>query len=162
METKQYTTIDRIEKGWPSGEWDGGPDKVQWQDETTKMPCLAVRNSWNGNWCGYVGVSETHQHYGKNYDDVDADVHGGLTFADKCQPSNDESTGICHVPSAGEPDHVWWFGFDCAHGGDYGPGDLKRSQERGYPFTICADEEYRSLSYVKNQCAKLAAQLVAK
>ena len=156
METKEYTFVNRA--GWPSGEWDGEPDKVQWQDGETGLPCMARRNSHSGNWCGYVGVSEGHQYFGKDNDIPNVDVHGGLTFSDACHDSGDEH-GICHVPSTGEPDHVWWFGFDCAHCWDSSPRDLMHANERGYPFTIMSDEEYRTLSYVKNQCASLAKQL---
>lgn len=158
--TKEYTTIDRKALGWPSGEWDGEPDKVQWRDEATGMACLAVRNRRAGNWCGYVGVSPEHPLHGKGYDEAGIfEVHGGLTFADECQPAEDESQGICHVPEPGEPDHVWWFGFDCAHAWDFSPYDKKMEIERGYPFTIMSDQEYRRLDYVKAECRGLAAQL---
>lgn len=159
METKTYTTIDRKSKGWPSGEWDSEPDKVQWQDKKTGLPCLAVRHPSNGHWCGYVGVSEGHRLYGKDYDEVGADVHGGLTFSNSCQPKEKESEGICHVPSPGEPDHVWWFGFDCAHAGDSSPMDLKYEKEKGYPFLRSHEDEYRSLVYVKKECRILAKYL---
>lgn len=157
MRTKEYTTIDRT--GWPSGPWDNEPDKVQWQDEKTGLPCLAVRNRLSGNWCGYVGLSDGHPWYGKDYNSPDVDVHGGLTFAGMCRPGNTEAVGICHVPGPGQPDHVWWFGFDCAHAWDYSPLDVKMAEERGYPFTISHDASYRSLAYVRNECTKLASQL---
>ena len=159
METKTYTTLDRAALGWPSGEWDSEPDKVQWPDADTGLPCLAVRNRHAGNWCGYVGVAEGHPYVGKDYNDTaDLEVHGGLTFANKCQPGQDESHGICHLPGPGEPDHVWWLGFDCAHAWDHSPQDVARSVE-GYPWTIDSDSRYRTLRYVQNQCASLAAQL---
>jgi len=151
-------TIDRDALGWPKGPWDGEPDKVQWPDEATGLPCLAVRNSCRGNWCGYVGIAEGHQHFGKGYSDLDIEVHGGLTFANKCDPAETEATGICHVPGDGEPDHVWWFGFDCAHSWDHSPDDVRRSSE-GYPWTIDPNSSYKSLRYVQNECAKLATQL---
>ena len=149
METKQWTTIDK--KGWPRGEWDEEPDKVQWPDAETGLPCLAVRGP-GGNWCGYVGLAEGHALYGKHYDDVDVRVHGGLTFADACHPGATEATGICHVPSKGEPDHIWWLGFDCAHLGDVSPA-YQPWRYSGY------DEWYKNLSYVQRQCAFLAKQL---
>lgn len=87
MDTKAYTTIDRAALGWPSGEWDSEPDKLQWPDEATGLPCLAVRHASLGHWCGYVGVPPEHPWAGHTYDsDVEVDVHGGLTFADACQP----------------------------------------------------------------------------
>lgn len=57
--------------------------------------------------CGYVDVPATHPMHGKHYDDVDVDVHGGLTYSEK------------------EGD-VWRFGFDTAHFGD---GPVERSEE---------------------------------
>ena len=73
-----------------------------------------------GAWCGYVGVSEGHRDFGNEHADYRA--HGGLTFADFCQPDESEECGICHVPDPGEPDRVWWLGFDCSHAGDDMPG----------------------------------------
>lgn len=43
--------VDRT--GWGSGPWDNEPDRLEWKDEKTSMPCLMVRNDM-GNWCGYV------------------------------------------------------------------------------------------------------------
>lgn len=158
METKEYRTIDRASLGWPSGVWDSEPDKVQWPDEVTGFPCLAVRNSRRGNWCGYVGVNSSHPLFEKEYSGCDLNVHGGLTFADKCYPRDTEAEGICHVPGEGEPHDIWWFGFDCAHSWDHSPEDVRRSSE-GYPWTLDIRSQYRTLAYVKNECAKLAEQL---
>lgn len=169
MESKEWTTIDRAALRWPSGPWDGEPDKAQWQDEATGLPCLAVRHSRSGHWCGYVGVTEGHPFHGKHYDncslpesdDRDStyiDVHGGLTFSNSCQPGETEATGVCHTPAPGEPDHVWWLGFDCAHSGDHGPQDAVYEIERPESYWQ-RDGEYRDLSYVKSECRKLAAQI---
>jgi hypothetical protein len=163
METKEYRTIDK--SAWPRGPWDQEPDKVQWKDEATGLPCLIVRAP-HGGLCGYVGLAEGHQYFGKGYDDVPVEVHGGLTFADKCQPHASEEKGICHVPGPGEADHVWWFGFDCAHAGDRNPAYeyLLAGQKDRYPHHCPWNEsgydEYRDLTYVKSQVAALARQLV--
>lgn len=161
METKTYTTIDRKAAEWPSGVWDTEPDKVQWPDAATGLPCLAVRNRHSGNWCGYVGLPPEHPLHGKGYDDlgIDVDVHGGLTFSDKCRPGENEAQGICHVPGPGEPDHVWWLGFDCAHCCDYSPRDVHYAATKGWPFTLDHNSSYRTLRYVQRQCANLAKQL---
>lgn len=155
METKEYTTIDR--SGWPSGEWDGEPDKVQWQDEETGLPCLAVRNR-SGAWCGYVGVAEGHPWFKQSYDDVLVECHGGPTFSDFCQPHTSEADSICHVPGVGEPDRIWWIGFDCNHGYDWTPRSAMMERDRGYPFTRAVCEVYRTLQYVKNECRSIACQ----
>ncbi len=145
--------------GWPKGEWQSEPDKIQWADEATGLPCLIVRGP-HGGLCGYVGLSEDHAYFGKGYDDVPVEVHGGLTFADKCHPGEDESKGICHLPGPGEPDHVWWLGFDCAHAGDHSPAYEKY-------FKSCSWEadghyQYRDVAYVKGQVTALARQLASQ
>lgn len=163
MKTITYTTIDRT--GWPSGEWDNEPDKVQWQDEATGLPCLAVRNRHAGNWCGYVGVTQSHPAFMKEYDSVRVgddewpEVHGGLTYADLCQPENHESRGICHVPDPDEPDHVWWLGFDCAHFRDASPRDYMLERDLGGIWSVEPDQTYRRLAYVQAECRSLARQL---
>lgn len=165
METRQWTTIDREKQGWPSGAWDGEPDKVQWQDEATGLPCIAVRHPTSGHWCGYVGVAEGHPYFEKGYRDdaVSADVHGGITYADFCQPHGDEEgKGICHIAAPGEPDRVWWLGFDCAHSGDHGPRDAAYARDRSEEcFSLRWRGTYKALGYVKNQCANLAEQIKA-
>jgi len=136
---------------WSKGEWDDEPDKVQWTDEETGLVCLAKRNPHMGNWCGYVGVAPEHPMYGKDYNDVDADVHGGLTYADSCQEGPLEMT-ICHIPESGSPDHLWWLGFDCGHADDVSPNPLMKYHSlRG---------TYKTLDYVREQCKELAKQLV--
>lgn len=63
--THTYHTIPRETKlAWGDGAWVDEPDKAQWQDETTGLPCLLVRNP-GGALCGYVGVYPTHPYHGK-------------------------------------------------------------------------------------------------
>lgn len=167
MSDRVYATIDKT--GWGQGPWQHEPDKVQWKDEPTGLDCLAVRGP-GGHWCGYVGVPEGHALHGVDYDDayrvaakakgIDPDrwyehdllgVHGGLTFAAHCADGPEE-TSICHVPAPGEPDHVWWLGFDCAHSGDTSP---KYDAEYGGAFR----GHYRTLDYVRAEVTSLARQI---
>jgi hypothetical protein len=146
--------------GWFPGPWDGEPDKAHWKDAATGMDCLAVRNGHSGHWCGYVAVQESHPAFGKDYDDVDAEAHGGLTFADFCHETKDPGAGICHVPYPGDPDRVWWLGFDCAHAWDYSPADFMRAQTRSEShWRVRDDTTYKTLDFVKDNCRELAAQL---
>lgn len=109
-----------------------------------------------GHWCGYVAVPPGHPLHGKDYDAVGADVHGGLTYANQC------SGDICHVPAPGEPDDVWWFGFDCAHCWDFRPGHAALMESVGIPTPDWDREEvYRDLAYVRAECESLAEQLVS-
>lgn len=150
METKSYTNVDR--EGWPPGPWDGEPDKLQWPDTATGLPCLAVRHPQYGHWCGYVGVPPGHPWYGVDWSEPCVEVHGGLTFANRCQEGFDEGRGVCHV-APGEPE-PYWLGFDCAHAWDESPQDAAR-------WGINKYGEYRTLDYVQQQCGSLAAQIAA-
>jgi hypothetical protein len=161
MEAKEYRTIDK--STWGPGAWQDEPDKAQWQDPATGLPSLIVRSVTGGNLCGYVGITEAHPLFGKDYSDMDEDfdVHGGLTFSAACSPHESEETGICHVPGPGESDHVWWFGFDCGHAFDVMPAMVAHLRRLGHelpPFCL-RDEVYRDLAYVKAQVAGLALQL---
>ena len=162
MKTKTYSTIDR--SSWPSGPWDGEPDKIQWPDAATGLPCLAVRNPTYGHWCGYVGLPPGHPLHGVDTDDIDnivSGVHGGINYTDLCFRTQDaeESVGICHVPSPGEPEHVWWVGFDCAHALDASPFTVRNMRDLMLQPVLPAT--YRTLAYVQDNCASLAAQLAA-
>lgn len=159
METKEYRYVDKSK--WGRGEWQDEPDKIQWTDEDTGLPCLVVRGP-SGALCGYVGVSEGHRFFGKEYSSGDYDseeyrqspgslleAHGGITFSDFCRESPDHR-GICHIPGPGEPDRVWWLGFDCAHYGDHCP-----AFDRGFSH----ESDYKNLFYVQSECRSLAQQL---
>ena len=146
METRVYHTMDRQKLAWPPGPWQDEPDKEQFEDPTTGFPCLINRNHM-GSLCGYIGVDDGHPWYQADYDDVDAEVHGGLTYSAFCQDELDEAHAICHVPGPGEPDKLWWLGFDCAHWQDITPHML---QYPGYPFgdSDMFPSSYKSFEYM--------------
>jgi len=145
MRAQQWSFFDK--SSWAVGPWQSEPDKAQWTDEGSGLPCLIVRAKGSGSLCGYVGISSTHPFFGKCYSDLDLDVHGGLTFASKCMEDNKEQ-GVCHIVEMGEDDDVWWFGFDCAHAGDYVP-----------QYGLDDISNYRDWAYLRAQCAQLAEQL---
>lgn len=155
METLEYRTIDK--SAWPRGPWDNEPDKMQWQDEATGLPCLIVRGP-SGALCGYVGVPEGHKWHGQDYDNCEPcpDVHGGLTFASACYHSDDPGQHVCHIPAPGEPDDVWWLGFDCAHIWDR--SGMAWEAETGRSIAGSQDV-YRDVAYVQREVAKLAVQV---
>lgn len=133
------------------GPWQGEPNRVEW--EHAGLPCIAHRGPV-GSWCGYVGLSPGHPLHGKTYNTVHEmlphlSVHGGLTYSETC------SGCICHVPKPGEPDDLWWLGFDCAHAWDYCP----RTASLGYAPRY--DEHYWTLAEVQEETNRLAEQLVA-
>lgn len=162
---------------WGPGPWTAEPDKVQWADAGTGLPCLA-RRAFYGHWCGYVGLPPGHPLYGLDRDACAVrpdpcarrdcahcpaallDVHGGLTYSGACEPLEDEALSLCHRPSPGEPDQVWWLGWDCAHADDYSPGLAALCRASGMEPTMMGT--YRTLCYVQTECAQLARQLDAR
>lgn len=94
-----------------------------------------VFNNLVGHRCGYVGVNEDHILYKTNYDELDGlieGVHGGLTFSDF----------LNHI---GINDNLWYFGYDCGHG-----GDKNKFNKSGVE---------RTLDFCKMNCELLADQL---
>jgi len=146
---------------WKDGPWNNEPDKAQWV--YNGLDCLIVRNHY-GALCGYVGVPESSQYFEKHYDQVheaiDLDVHGGLTFANKCRPHPEgDHKGICHIEEGAANKTVWWLGFDCAHAWDYSPRDSERENENPI-FRQNPEDIYRNFSYVKTEVEYLARQLL--
>jgi len=144
-ELRDSYKIDRT--GWASGPWDGEPDRIDFTH--AGLNCLMLR-ARSGHWCGYAGLPPTHKLHGKDYWGVDVDCHGGLTYADAC------AGNICHVPAPGEPEHLWWFGFDCHHSNDMAPED---TTERMRQFAWGRGGSYRDAGYVRRQTERLAEQL---
>jgi hypothetical protein len=151
---------------WGDGPWQNEPDKLQWKTKSG-LPGLIVRNH-AGAWCGYAGVDKTHPLYGVWYgekaevlDGVSPEskfeVHGGITYSDHCQGH------ICHVPEPGEPDDVFWYGFDCGHCNDFMPAH-EAAMGTYLPvrlrFVASRMYTYRDVEFVKAEVEKLAAQLV--
>ena len=66
---------------------------------------------------GYVAVHPEHPMHGKDYNDVDVDVHCGLTFGDSAkvvkQWKDIEYIGFNSIDEV--PDNYWVFGFDTMH-----------------------------------------------
>lgn len=184
MKTLTYDHRREERESWGEGPWIDEPDKMQWLDEDTGLPCLAVRSPL-GAWCGYVGVSEGHPLFHKSYTEIYGDsiyddddnyvgegepladirVHGGLTFGGFCVEDGKEH-GICHVVEPGENDRVFWHGFDCSHAGDLSPGllasDRKAGIERSMNESLFGEpDEYRTIEYAHAMTTSLARQLAA-
>ena len=155
--------------------WENEPDRVEFRYKG--FPCLIVRNQ-GGSLCGYAGVPPSHSLHGKtchstfpesNFDKKidDIEIHGGVTFTGACQ----EDGPICHKPEPGEPDNVWWVGFDCAHYGDFMPHmddpdtDLQKSlypdedMRKARAREKLSYSKYRNIAYVKNEIRRLVKQL---
>lgn len=132
----------------PDGPWHQEPDHLDFRSPED-VPCILHRNNM-GAWCGYVAVAPGHPWHGKDYGDVGPEVHGGLTYSERCAGE------ICHVPQSGESDDVWWLGFDCIHSGDLSLHDVAEGRveyHNGYWLT-----SYKTIAYVQAETLKLASQ----
>ncbi len=138
-------TIDKSK--WGPGPWQDEPDHVAF--EHAGYSCIVHRGP-AGGLCGYVAVPPGHPWHGMDYNEVPADVHGGLTYGGKCEGA------ICHVPKSGEPDNVFWIGFDTAHSGDVSPAFRRLSAA----FTDPRDS-YKTMAYVTSETKRLAEQACA-
>jgi hypothetical protein len=110
MQPTEERYIDKSD--WGPGPWQEEPDRIEWRSHG--LPCLIVRQKHHGALCGYVGVPEGHPCFGAEGFSGEPDyldVHGGITFG----APRVAGSKICHVAQPGEPEHVYWLGFDCAH-----------------------------------------------
>lgn len=140
---------------WGEGPWQAEPDIAEWRARGSALPRLGVRGPMGG-WCGYVGLPPGHPLHGKSWGDAAVEVHGvhgGITYGDACAGL------VCHAPLEGEPEHVWWLGFDCAHAWDFTPGLAATVRRVSGAREMAEHETYRTLAYVAREIEKLAAQL---
>lgn len=121
---------------WPRGEWNDEPDFEDWTDKSTGLACAIRRGIHGGHLCGYVGVPAGHRAFGESGWESSVirnlDVHCGVTFAQTLD------------------DGLHWIGFDCAHLGDATPA-----------WGWTSDGFYKSIEFVRRQCADLAQQLAS-
>lgn len=126
--------------------------KLEREWEAFGLQCAVVQGREGSSRCGYVRVPPGHPLHGKNYDDFDIEVHGGLTFAEE-------------EPCAHEDGIGWWFGFDCAHAGDafYDPDNLPehlvKMQQKHPGLFLYDDGHFWTQSEVEAETERLAERL---
>ena len=132
------------------------PELVISEGEYLGFEWVTVRNTM-GFRCGYVKVDKGHPWYGLRYDDVDADVHGGITFAEE------------DVPCGKGEDDGYWVGFDCGHICDK-PDPLLMDEANLFMqdrfnkmgLNMYQSGVIRTQEYVENECKRLAVQAYQK
>ncbi len=152
METlkEYYNLVDK--SSWPVGPWKDEPDLVNLFEEESGLYCQIWRHSTGGSLNGYVALPPSHKYYNKHYDNIDVDVHGGLTFA-AISWEEDQGLATLHgnVLYIGEPGLLYWIGFDCMHWQDLSPGWMMYSSR--------TSEIYKDIEYLKNELTNLCKQL---
>jgi hypothetical protein len=130
----------------------------EWQ--SSGLPCVVLMTEM-GHRCGYVGVPKGHRWFGASYDDVRGkdgewmEVHGGLTFG---------NIGDHAYPSATIDKNIFWFGFDCAHLGDFPDYEWLNAHnpklaEIRSRYSFERDGTVKDLAYCVVECESLAKQL---
>lgn len=145
MSTEDRAYPTKVE--WGAGPWQDEPDELAWS--FGDVACRIVRHPSFGSLNGYVAVPPGHPWHG--LEDLDADVHGGITYSGPF----DEHT------YASATDGQWWVGFDAGHYTDLSPGLTALVRHAGglpeggviHPFGI-----YRDLAYVRSETERLARQ----
>ena len=156
----QFTSDEKL-AWWGYGEWVEEPDWVSFYHND--IACIVRRvaieepftkdlHVFGGHLCGYVQIPADHPYHHKCYENMDINVHFGLTF--------------------GEVSVGHWIGFDCGHTGDIVPS-MKLLKDTSYShiaelFPI-PDElkdswlfnpNYKNIDYCIDQCKSMADQLV--
>lgn len=166
MQENHLLTSDEKLKYWGYGEWVEEPDEVYFIHDGIECrihrmfakECSA--HLFGGHLCGYISIPNDNSCYEKHYDDIEIEVHGGLTYAEL------------------ENDGKYWVGFDCAHSMDYVPSTeylyktdpqmikiKKRNQELkehlGLHGSPIFNNSYKNIQFCINECKSMAEQLNA-
>ena len=121
--------------------------------------CLIKRLKDTGHLNGYVGLSAEHELHGVNYNNLNIECHGGLTFSDFWEEENDG---------------LWYIGFDCGHAWDMQPllyvnlkqivhsyklDGVEHTYESEPNYDIIDGTTYKDIEYVRNECKAIVDQL---
>lgn len=97
--------------------------------------------------CAYIMIPKNNKYFEKDYEEIDIDVHGGLTYSDKYLPFEIKNSET----------KCWYIGWDYAHFGDYAGYEERLSKELrvgGKKWTTQEiKEEVRDVCYqiIKNE-----------
>jgi len=158
--------MDRIAVPWKDNDRAGDPSHCYWSCGVNRMfnkevamnlpivsdfkyrgmRCVVLALDM-GHRCGYVHIPTRHKLYRKNYDDVNIQVHGGLTFSDFLQPGR------------------WFIGFDCAHCDDKrDPSIMDESALKAYNSYSKEWNDrgtLRTTKFCEDECRKMVDQIRA-
>ena len=138
---------------WGEGPWVHEPDELKfthlgYECFVRRMVAEELNRSiFGGHLCGYVCISENHPFF-ENRDDIDVQIHGGITFAEK------------------DLEGKYWIGFDCAHSYDLMPSmkdwkiKMKNDFVKKFPDlpSFQFNFTYRTFDWVVEETKNLAAQ----
>lgn len=149
-----------------------------------ELQCVVARGPMR-HWCGYVGIPASHPLHGVEFDAlvpypqvwlerrINIEEHGIFNFFEALCAKDEIPDGFAPLalvfsahgglnysaPRDDDDPSLWFFGFSCDHTGDVIPGIVSMQEEfpeLAFPRT---QGTYRSIDYVKGECANLADQL---
>jgi len=151
-----YTPEAKLE-WFGEGPWVDEPDLLEFTHNGIECRIIRViskdgpNHVFGGHLCGYICLPKESKYYGKAYDDIPIEVHGGLTFGQN-------------------GDVGQWIGFDCAHSVDVVPSMIKNKNEiidkciKDYPHLAKSrifEDSYKQIYFVIQECKSMADQLIA-
>ncbi len=141
------------------GEWLDEPDEILFNYKGydcwvrrvfVREPFAKELHYFGGNLCGYVAVPVDHPCYQKRYEDIEIDVHGGLTF--------------------GECSDKHRIGFDCGHIYDLVPclqksinlyhNLQKAAKDYNLQDSPLFNPTYKNTEYCIRECHSMVDQLI--
>ncbi len=130
---------------WGDGPWQHEQDRLEWKT-ASGYPGLILRSERLGCLNGYVALPPWHKLHGKHHNEIEVDVHGGLTWSG--------------LKDNEKPPDAWWLGFDCAHCYDVCPAmEAYLESVLGYTRQRRSDETYRTIEYVIIEVEALSERL---
>jgi hypothetical protein len=150
------------------GEWIDEPDYVKF--DYRGIECEILRN-YVGALCGYVHVPEGHSWFGIPYEEIDCDIHGGLTLGEHVIYPDDGKYGYLNDCKYG-----YLIAFDCSHATDISPeiekhlsvASKRDDRPKGFEkimdmrehFKIWNKPTYKNIAYVKAEIERLVDQML--
>ena len=131
---------------WADGPWKKEPDEYWWMDGETEILCSVRRHPF-GYLCGYVYLPRQHLWAGKDCEEIQAEVHGGVTWSKEGRRIKYLRHDLSNLVA-----RSWIIGFDCGHPGDMQPALIYHGRE---------DDTYRDFAYAVRETRSLARQAAA-
>lgn len=161
MEEKHLYTSEEKLKWWGYGEWVEEPDEVLFEHEGIKCKIIRIclcdgpgtlpdgtYLMFGGYLCGYIFVPKDNPNFGILYEDIEMDVHCGLSYS-RMQ------------------DDGYWIGFDCAHSGDLVPSNVVLKKlfhvdyliPEGFENHHLFNPTYKNMNFCIQECKSMAEQI---
>jgi hypothetical protein len=158
LEQAEHTlTSDEKLQAWGPGEWVEEADRFKFEYKGYNCLVIRIYEKHNGiielgHLCGYVQIPKGHVWHGKESDQIDCQIHGGLTFGHGDFMDN------------------YVIGFDCGHSGDITPGTervlresrlkLPQWMHHAIRYSPIFQGSYKNMNFVIEEIKSLVDQAI--